>query len=293
MKVALFGKYVKPDSISFVKELINQLKAVDADIFYNPYIKDIADDVLVEKSNKVFDLTWEIPKDLDFLISIGGDGTLLNTIPLVRNSNLPILGINAGRLGFLANTAQEEISFAVKALNEKSFRIDERSLIEVHSANSSSLFGNSNYALNEITIHKKDSSSMLALHAYINDEFLNTYWADGLIVATPTGSTAYSLSCGGPILSPSSDNFVITPIAPHNLNLRPMVVNDNVTIKLHLDSREEQCLVAMDSRSVSIENELEMKLKRADFNIRLIELPNQNFFKTIRNKLFWGKDVRN
>ena len=166
-------------------------------------------------------------------------------------------------------------------------------MIEVHSGNSSSHFGSSNYALNEITIHKKDSSSMLALHAYINDDFLNTYWADGLIVATPTGSTAYSLSCGGPILSPSSDNFVITPIAPHNLNLRPMVVNDNVTIKLRLDSREEQCLVAMDSRSVSIENELEMILKRAVFNIKLIELPNQNFFKTIRNKLFWGKDVRN
>jgi NAD+ kinase len=293
MKVALFGKYVKPDSISFVKELINQLKVVDADIFFNPYIKDIAEDVIIEESNKVFDLTWEIPSDLDFLISIGGDGTLLDTIPLISNSNLPILGINAGRLGFLANTTQEEISFAVKALNEKTFRIDERSLIEVNSINSPSPFGESNYALNEITIHKKDSSSMLALHAFINEEFLNTYWADGLIVATPTGSTAYSLSCGGPILSPSSDNFVITPIAPHNLNLRPMVVNDNVTIKLQLDSREEQCLVAMDSRSVSIGNQLEMELKRADFNIRLIELPNQNFFKTIRNKLFWGKDVRN
>lgn len=293
MKVALFGKSVKADSVPFVKELINQLKVVHADVFFNPYINNIAHDVLVENSNNIFDLNSEFPKDLDFLISIGGDGTLLDTIPLVNDSNLPILGINAGRLGFLANTAQEEIALAVKALKEKTFKIDERSLIEVNSTNSSSPFGNSNYALNEITIHKKDSSSMLAIHAYVDDEFLNTYWADGLIVATPTGSTAYSLSCGGPILSPSSDNFVITPIAPHNLNLRPMVVNDNVTIKLQLDSREEQCLVAMDSRSVSIENELELELKRANFNIRLIELPNQNFFKTIRNKLFWGKDVRN
>tara|TARA_B100001758_G_C18251134_1_gene525906 strand:+ start:24 stop:905 length:882 start_codon:yes stop_codon:yes gene_type:complete len=293
MKVALFGKSVKADSVPFVKELINQLKVVHADVFFNPYINNIAQDVLVENSNNIFDLNSEFPKDLDFLISIGGDGTLLDTIPLVNDSNLPILGINAGRLGFLANTAQEEIALAVKALKEKTFKIDERSLIEVNSTNSSSPFGNSNYALNEITIHKKDSSSMLAIHAYVDDEFLNTYWADGLIVATPTGSTAYSLSCGGPILSPSSDNFVITPIAPHNLNLRPMVVNDNVTIRLQLDSREEQCLVAMDSRSVSIENELELELKRANFNIRLIELPNQNFFKTIRNKLFWGKDVRN
>ncbi|MDG2344399.1 MAG: NAD kinase [Flavobacteriales bacterium] len=293
MKVALFGKSVKADSVPFVKELINQLKAVHADVFFNPYINNIAEEVLDLQSNNIFDLNSEFPKDLDFLISIGGDGTLLDTIPLVNDSNLPILGINAGRLGFLANTAQEEIALAVKALEDKTYKIDERSLIEVNSTNSSSPFGNSNYALNEVTIHKKDSSSMLAIHAYVNDEFLNTYWADGLIVATPTGSTAYSLSCGGPILSPSSDNFVITPIAPHNLNLRPMVVNDNVTIKLQLDSREEQCLVAMDSRSVSIENELELELKRANFNIRLIELPNQNFFKTIRNKLFWGKDVRN
>ena len=293
MKVALFAKSVKTDSVPFVKELINQLKFVHADVFFNPYINNIAQNVLVENSNNIFDLNSEFPNDLDFLISIGGDGTLLDTIPLVNDSNLPILGINAGRLGFLANTAQEEIALAVKALKEKTFKIDERSLIEVNSTNSSSPFGNSNYALNEITIHKKDSSSMLAIHAYVDDEFLNTYWADGLIVATPTGSTAYSLSCGGPILSPSSDNFVITPIAPHNLNLRPMVVNDNVTIKLQLDSREEQCLVDTDSRSVSIENELELELKRANFNIRLIELPNQNFFKTIRNKLFWGKDVRN
>ena len=293
MKVALFGKSVKADSVPFVKELINQLKAVHADVYFNPYINNLAEDLLDLKSKNIFDLNSEFPKDLDFLISIGGDGTLLDTIPLVNNSNLPILGVNAGRLGFLANTTQEEIALAVKALKEKTFKIDERSLIEVNSTNSSSPFGNSNYALNEITIHKKDSSSMLAIHAYVDDEFLNTYWADGLIVATPTGSTAYSLSCGGPILSPSSDNFVITPIAPHNLNLRPMVVNDNVTIRLQLDSREEQCLVAMDSRSVSIENEFELQLKRANFNIRLIELPNQNFFKTIRNKLFWGKDVRN
>ena len=293
MKVALFSKSVRSDSIPFVKELIKELKRANSQIFISPYIKTIAQDVIDNSIDKVFELNWSIPKDLDCLISIGGDGTLLDVIPLVKNTNLPILGINAGRLGFLANTAQEEISYAVKSLLEKSYRIDERSLIEVNSINSPSPFGISNYALNEITIHKKDSSSMLALHAYLNDEFLNTYWADGLIVATPTGSTAYSLSCGGPILSPSSDNFVITPIAPHNLNLRPMVVNDDVTIRLQLDSREDQCLVAMDSRSVTIEKELEIELKRAHFNISLIELPNQNFFKTIRNKLFWGKDVRN
>ena len=293
MKVALFSKSVRSDSIPFVKELIKELKRANSQIFISPYIKTIAQDVIDNSLDKVFELNWIIPKDLDCLISIGGDGTLLDVIPLVKNTNLPILGINAGRLGFLANTAQEEISYAVKSLLEKSYRIDERSLIEVNSTNLPSPFGISNYALNEITIHKKDSSSMLALHAYLNDEFLNTYWADGLIVATPTGSTAYSLSCGGPILSPSSDNFVITPIAPHNLNLRPMVVNDDVTIRLQLDSREDQCLVAMDSRSVTIEKELEIELKRAHFNISLIELPNQNFFKTIRNKLFWGKDVRN
>ena len=201
-------------------------------------------------------------------------------------------GINAGRLGFLANINQDDILLAVKALKNRDFNLDERSLLHVENQIILSE-NNSNFALNEITVHKKDSSSMLKIEAFLDDEFLNTYWADGLVIATPTGSTAYSLSCGGPIIIPGSNNFVITPISPHNLNLRPMVVGDNVSIKLKAASRESFFLVSMDSRSVTLENNEEILIKKADFKLQLIELPDHNFLKTVRNKLFWGKDSRN
>ena len=211
---------------------------------------------------------------------------------MIKDSNIPVLGINAGRLGFLANITQDDIVLAVKALKNKDYKLDQRSLLMVKSK---TLPENkiSNFAINEITVHKKDSSSMLKIDAFLDNEFLNSYWADGLIISTPTGSTAYSLSCGGPIISPGSNNFVITPVSPHNLNLRPMVVSDNVIIRLRAESRESQFLLTMDSRSISIENNEEIFISKADFSIKLIELPDHNFFKTIRNKLFWGKDSRN
>ena len=226
------------------------------------------------------------------MISFGGDGTLLDTVTMIKNSNIPVLGINAGRLGFLANINQDDILLAVKALKNRDYNLDERSLLNVENQIILSK-NNSNFALNEITLHKKDSSSMLKIEAFLDDEFLNTYWADGLVIATPTGSTAYSLSCGGPIIIPGSNNFVITPISPHNLNLRPMVVGDNVSIKLKAASRESFFLVSMDSRSVTLENNEEILIKKADFKLQLIELPDHNFLKTVRNKLFWGKDSRN
>ena len=226
------------------------------------------------------------------MISFGGDGTLLDTVTMIKNSNIPVLGINAGRLGFLANINQDDILLAVKALKNRDYNLDERSLLHVENQIILSK-NNSNFALNEITVHKKDSSSMLKIEAFLDDEFLNTYWADGLVIATPTGSTAYSLSCGGPIIIPGSNNFVITPISPHNLNLRPMVVGDNVSIKLKAASRESFFLVSMDSRSVTLENNEEILIKKADFKLQLIELPDHNFLKTVRNKLFWGKDSRN
>ena len=229
---------------------------------------------------------------IDLLISFGGDGTLLDTVTMIKNSNIPVLGINAGRLGFLANINQDDILLAVKALKCRDYNLDERSLLHVENQIILSK-NNSNFALNEITVHKKDSSSMLKIEAFLDDEFLNTYWADGLVIATPTGSTAYSLSCGGPIIVPGSNNFVITPISPHNLNLRPMVVGDNVSIKLKAASRESFFLVSMDSRSVTLENNEEILIKKADFKLQLIELPDHNFLKTVRNKLFWGKDSRN
>ena len=226
-----------------------------------------------------------------FLISVGGDGTILDTITTVRDSNVPIVGINTGRLGFLANNTKNEIASTIDQLFEGNYKIDSRTLLSLTCEENK--FKADNFALNEFTLHKKDSSMMMTVHVFVDGEFLNAYWADGIIIATPTGSTAYSLSCGGPLLSPGSDNFVITPIAPHNLNLRPLVVKDDVEIVLKMEGRDKEFLTTLDSRSQTIEQEAVLSLKKADFSIKLVQFENQNFFSTIRNKLYWGKDVRN
>jgi NAD+ kinase len=225
------------------------------------------------------------------MLSIGGDGTFLETVSFVRDSTIPILGINTGRLGFLANVAKTEISEAIDSLARKKFTVEKRALLSV--TKPENLFGEVNYGLNEITILKKDSSAMVTIHTYINGDYLNSYFADGLIVATPTGSTAYSLSCGGPLVMPGSQNFVITPIAPHNLNVRPLVISDNNIITLKVEGRSPNYLVSLDSRSETIDDSTELTLKKADFYIHLIKLENQHFFNTIRNKLLWGLDKRN
>jgi NAD+ kinase len=290
-RIGVYGKSIPNQNFKFINSLLDCIrKEINPNIFLHKNLADIPG--LYKASDVLFDGEDLINSKVDLLISFGGDGTLLDTVTMIKNSNIPILGINAGRLGFLANITQEDIVSAVKVIKEKKYRIDERSLVEVE--NHKDLNGlHCNFALNEITVHKKDSSSMLKIHTYVDDEFLNTYWSDGLIIATPTGSTAYSLSCGGPILSPGSDNLIINPISPHNLNLRPMVVSDNVKIKLATESREGQFLLTMDSRSVTVENNLPIILQKSSFTIKLIELPDQNFFRTIRNKLFWGKDSRN
>jgi NAD+ kinase len=291
-RIGIYGKSIPKENYKFINSLVDCIrKEINPQIFLYKELVNIPS-LYFEKDDLVFGGEELINSKVDLLISFGGDGTLLDTVTMIKNSNIPILGINAGRLGFLANITQEDIVSAVKVIKDKKFRIDERTLVEV--VNFEDLNGiDCNFALNEITVHKKDSSSMLKIHTYVDNEFLNTYWSDGLIVSTPTGSTAYSLSCGGPILSPSSDNFIINPISPHNLNLRPLVVSDNVEIKLATESREGQFLLTMDSRSVTVENNVPIILKKANFNIKLIELPDQNFFRTIRNKLFWGKDSRN
>ncbi len=291
-RIGIYGKSIPKENYKFINSLVDCIrKEINPQIFLFKELVNIPA-LFIEKDDLIFGEEDLINSKVDLLISFGGDGTLLDTVTMIKNSNIPILGINAGRLGFLANITQEDIVSAVRVIKDKKYRIDQRTLVEV--VNFEDLNGiNCNFALNEITVHKKDSSSMLKIHTYVNDEFLNTYWSDGLIISTPTGSTAYSLSCGGPILSPSSDNFIINPISPHNLNLRPLVVSDNVEIKLSTESREGQFLLTMDSRSVTVENNVPIILKKANFNIKLIELPDQNFFRTIRNKLFWGKDSRN
>ena len=290
--IAIYGKSISKFNLKFLRSLIQTLiDELQAEIYIYHKLKD--DELNYDSIDFKFFNDQDVNTEkIDLLISFGGDGTLLDTVTMIKNSKIPVLGINAGRLGFLANINQDDILLAVKALKNKDYNLDERSLLLVE--NEIILSKNqSNFALNEITVHKKDSSSMLKIEAFLDDEFLNTYWSDGLIVASPTGSTAYSLSCGGPIITPGSNNFVITPISPHNLNLRPMVVGDNVSIKLKATSRESFFLVSMDSRSVTLENNEEILIKKADFKLKLIELPDHNFLKTVRNKLFWGKDSRN
>ena len=290
--IAIYGKSISNFNLKFLNNLIKSLIIeLNANIYIYYKLKNHKS-ILDHFDIKFFNSHDVISGKIDLLISFGGDGTLLDTVTMIKNSNIPVLGINAGRLGFLANINQDDILLAVKALKNRDYNLDERSLLNVENQIILSK-NNSNFALNEITVHKKDSSSMLKIEAFLDDEFLNTYWADGLVIATPTGSTAYSLSCGGPIIIPGSNNFVITPISPHNLNLRPMVVGDNVSIKLKAASRESFFLVSMDSRSVTLENNEEILIKKADFKLQLIELPDHNFLKTVRNKLFWGKDSRN
>lgn len=290
--IAIYGKSISNFNLKFLNNLIKSLIIeLNANIYIYHKLKNHKS-ILDHFDIKFFNSHDVISGKIDLLISFGGDGTLLDTVTMIKNSNIPVLGINAGRLGFLANINQDDILLAVKALKNRDYNLDERSLLHVENQIILSK-NNSNFALNEITVHKKDSSSMLKIEAFLDDEFLNTYWADGLVIATPTGSTAYSLSCGGPIIIPGSNNFVITPISPHNLNLRPMVVGDNVSIKLKAASRESFFLVSMDSRSVTLENNEEILIKKADFKLQLIELPDHNFLKTVRNKLFWGKDSRN
>ena len=233
----------------------------------------------------------DLPGKTDFLFSIGGDGTLLDTILLVKDSNIPIAGINAGRLGFLSSIARENITFAVEALAKGHYSIEARTLLRVESNHP--VFNGTNIALNDFTIHKMETSSMIKIHTYLNGEYLNSYWADGLIIATPTGSTGYSMSCGGPIIVPQSESFVITPIAPHNLNVRPIVVSDRNVISLEVEGRSQNYMATLDSRSYAIDSSFQLAIRKESYPINLVRLSNENFLGTLRSKLNWGLDSRN
>ncbi len=292
MKIALFATNFSEELEEYYMELIGKLTYSNFTItIYEPFYKILAEKHLAGDNIQTFNDYNDIKENIDFLFSIGGDGTLLKTIALVKDSGIPILGFNTGRLGFLSSISKEDISDAIDNILEGKFHIEKRSLIKLEKP--FDLFGEDNFALNEITVHKRDSSSMILIHAYINDVFLNTYWADGLIVSTPTGSTAYSLSCGGPIVTPDSKNFIITPIAIHNLTVRPIVVPDDVCIKLKVEGRIDNYLVTLDSNNVVTSSSIELQIKKEDFQINIVQLNHQTFFGTIREKLMWGWDKRN
>ncbi len=292
MNVAVFGRKVTKQNIVYYLEFLGILK----DFGWNPVIEKNLKDLLVKKAglSKEFDefSSYEDFKSgIDLSFSIGGDGTFIQNAKYIRNSGVPVLGINTGRLGFLANIAKDDIQEAMDLVHRKEFVYQKRSLIRVETERN--LFGEDNIAFNEVTLQKKDTSSMITVHASLEDKYLNSYWADGLIVATPSGSTAYSLSCGGPIVTPGCQVHILTPIAPHNLNVRPMVVPDHMPIKLDIEGRDRSYLISLDGNSQSIRQKEEVYIHKADFMINVIKFEENNFLDTIRNKMFWGTDNRN
>lgn len=260
-------------------------------VFYKEFYERLQPYMQFAAIPRLFTGKKDLPLNTDMLFSLGGDGTMLDTVSFVGNTNIPLIGVNLGRLGFLAAIPAEEAEAAVLSLVKGSYTLEKRTLLHLDS--SVPLFDGSPFALNEFTIHRQDSSSMIKIHTYLNGEFLNTYWADGLIVATPTGSTGYSLSCGGPVVFPQTSSFVITPVAPHNLNTRPIVVPDDNVISFEIEGRAEQFLCTMDARTEIIKSNVQLAVKKENFLISLVRPDEHNFLKTIRQKLYWGIDRRN
>ncbi|QEC50987.1 NAD+ kinase [Anseongella ginsenosidimutans] len=293
MRIAIYGRQFGEHSFPYIQEVLQILEKYDAEVsIYEPFRNFILEQQIGEAARTgVFSSHEDLPRDASFLLSLGGDGTLLDTVTLIRDSGLPVLGINLGRLGFLASINKIDIEKAIESLFQGEFTFDERSLLQLRTDDQ--LFGGLNYALNEMTIYRGEDASMIIIHSYLNGEFLNSYWADGLIVATPTGSTAYSLSCGGPIILPGSNNFLITPICPHNLSVRPVVVNDMSELSFEVDSRGCRFQVFMDSRKETVDIGTRLSIRKERFSINLVRLNNESYFGTLRNKLMWGLDTRN
>lgn len=289
MRIAIYGKNSATANATTVNALAKRLLGAGAEVTLFSFLQNLPG-LMADKGISFFATPAEI-SNCNYLISIGGDGTLLDATTFVRNSGVPILGLNTGRLGFLTEFNKDEIDAAAQALIDGTFLIDKRSLLKVESAENN--YDGYPFALNELTVHKKDTTSMVTVNVYLNNLLLNSYWADGLIISTPTGSTAYSLSCGGPILTPESENFVITPIAPHNLNVRPLVIPDSGVLRLNIESRSNDFLASLDSRSEGLTTASDIVVSKADFYINLIRRPGQDFLSTLRNKLMWGLDKRN
>lgn len=293
MNIALYGKSFSVDRSDYLRQLVDGLLKNGIKLaVYKPFYELIKSHIFpTEHHVTVFSTHHELVAFADMVCSVGGDGTLLDTLPLIRNSNIPVLGINMGRLGFLSSISKQEIDYAVNQLSEGKYSLEKRSLIQLE--NPKDLFPVINYALNELTIFRKETTSLIVIQVYVNDQFVNAYWADGLIVATPTGSTAYSLSAGGPILTPDSANFVITPIATHNLSVRPIVIPDDNVIKLRVVGRHTTYTLSMDSRTAEMDDTVDIIIKKAPFSLQMVVMEGKDFFGTIRDKLLWGLDVRN
>ena len=292
MNVAIYGRKVGKQDVADYENLLKIIK----DFGWNAILEKELKRELEKKSTigsncDTFSTYRDFKKGIDFAFSVGGDGTFIKTVSYIRDSGVPILGINTGRLGFLANISRDQINSTIELIDQKKYAFQKRSLLRVETEDN--LFGDDNIALNEVTLHKKDTASMITVHATLDGNYLNSYWADGLIVSTPTGSTAYSLSCGGPIITPGCQVHILTPIAPHNLNVRPVVVPDHMPIKLKIEGRERKYLISLDSNSKNIPQGSELIIKKAEFMINVMKFEDNNFLDTIRNKMLWGIDKRN
>jgi NAD+ kinase len=293
MQVVIFGKTLHDPDIEYVQSLVDLLFENQITIYvFKEYHDEISSKIKFKKDVGFVTNYLDFKKNkFDLVITLGGDGTILNAITLIQDSNVPILGINLGRLGFMASINKQRIQFAIHCILNGLYSVEERNLLHLES--NITIFKDANFALNDFTILKRDSTSMITIHVYLNGAFLNTYWADGLIIATPTGSTGYSLSCGGPIVFPNSKNFVITPVAPHNLNVRPIIVSDKSVISFEIEGRADSFLCTLDSRFETITSDFQIAVRSSDFTIKLIQLQDETFLKTLREKLVWGKDYRN
>jgi len=294
MKVAIFGQYYQNTTSPIIERLFKFLETnkVVFSIEAN-FLKMLQENKAVSQNYPTYSSHKDLDKSYEMILSVGGDGTFLRAVTYVRNSGIPILGINAGRLGFLANVQQENIETFLQLVLEKKYKISKRTLLSLKCSPKVDSINEINFAMNEVTVSRKDTTSMITIETFLNDEYLTSYWADGLIISTPTGSTGYSLSCGGPILTPDASSLVITPIAPHNLNARPIVIPDNTTLKLKITGREENYLVSLDSRIAAVKNESVLTIKKTPFKINMVEISEETFLKTLRKKLLFGEDKRN
>ncbi|WP_339712113.1 NAD kinase [uncultured Kriegella sp.] len=293
MKVAVYGQTYYDNSVNYVVQLLDELQKVAATVFIERDFCDLLRDRKGVEGYGTFTDKEGLDSSFDIFVSFGGDGTMLRAATYVGKLGIPMVGVNTGRLGFLSTFKKEDVKRVVEEFIKGDYHIVERSLVEVASPEPISEFGMLNFALNEITVSRKDTTSMISVETYLNDEYLTNYWADGLIISTPTGSTGYSLSCGGPVIEPTAKSLVLTPIAPHNLNARPLVVSDDTIIRLKVSGREENHLLSLDSRIASLENGREIIVKKAGFSVKMIEYTSESFLKTLRNKLLWGQDRRN
>ncbi|WP_442267560.1 NAD kinase [Tenacibaculum sp. ZS6-P6] len=293
-KVAIYAQSYSLNAEQEVKTLIKCLEKNNIVVFIEEeYYNLLVENNILNKKYPVFSHFNDLSDSFDMLFTVGGDGTILRAVTYIRSLNIPILGINTGRLGFLATVQKKEIKEAVASIMEGKYTLQERSLLEIKTTPETATFSELNFALNEVTIARRNTTSMIGIKTYLNEEYLTNYWADGLIISTPTGSTGYSLSCGGPVISPNSSSLVITPIAPHNLNARPIIIPEKTNIQLEISAREKDFLISLDSRITTVPQETIVQIQKAPFTVKTILLENQSYLKTLRQKLLWGEDTRN